>query len=110
MILNARSIANKFSKLSAIVKNHDPALVGITESWLQPEMKFNLPGYLTFRCDRDSKGGGVLLCIKSGLKPTFIKECKIGTSEIVIVSILDNFGIILIYRPPNAPLSDLLTF
>ena len=106
--MNARSIVNKYSKLCALVRNENPALIGITETWLQPEMNFNLPGYLTFRCDRNSKGGGGLLCVKPCLKPTFIKEHKIGTSEILIVSILNNVGIILCYRPPNAPKADLV--
>ena len=108
MLMNARSIVNKYSKLCALVRNENPALIGITETWLQPEMNFNLPGYLTFRCDRNSKGGGGLLCVKPCLKPTFIKEHKIGTSEILIVSILNNVGIILCYRPPNAPKADLV--
>ena len=107
--MNARSVANKYNKFASILKNHNPELVGVTESWLQPEVKFNLPGYVTFRCDRSSKGGGVLLCVKPSLKPTFIKDYRIGMTEILIISILNNFGVILVYRPPNAPQSDLLS-
>ena len=109
MLLNARSIVNKYNKLLSLIKIHEPALIAITESWLQREIKINIPEYLIFRCDRSSKGGGVLLGIKEVLKPTFIKEQRFGTSELIIVSILNNFGIFLVYRPPNAPQSELMS-
>ena len=108
MLMNARSICNKYDKLLDIMKLHDPALLGITETWLQPEINFKVPEYVVFRCDRDTKGG-VMLCVKPALNPTFISQNKIGSIEIVTVSILKNFGVILVYRPPNSPKADLIS-
>ena len=107
MLMNSRSIVNKYCKFSSLVKNHNPELIGVTETWLQPEIKFNIPGYVIFRSDRDTRGGGALLCVKPSLKPTFINEYKVGSTEMLVVSILNNIGIFLIYRPPNAPQTDL---
>jgi len=70
----------------------DPDIIGITESWCTPAIansELQLSGYDVFRCDRqtDNKGGGVLLYVKSVLKPLELQLsspfqdhiwCKVG--------------------------------
>lgn len=74
MMLNARSIMNKIDHLELTVCKYDPDIIGITESWCTPSVsdsELQLINYDLFRCDRDTdnKGGGVLLYVKSKLKP-----------------------------------------
>ena len=65
-LFNARSIVNKWHEFELFVFANDPDLIFITESWGKNDIAFNLPGYVTFRKDRDNRpGGGVLIFIRS---------------------------------------------
>jgi len=66
---------NKIDNFRATIFNMDPDIVGVTESWCTPAIsnaELLLRNYELFRCDRsgNNKGGGVLLYVKSILKPT----------------------------------------
>ena len=74
MIINARSVINKLDLLAATALDLKPDVIGITESWANGNVldsELQLQGYQCFRCDRpsDNRGGGVLLYVKSSLKP-----------------------------------------
>ena len=74
LLLSARSMMNEFDHLEVTVNRCDPDITGITESWCTPSVpdtELQLISYELFRHDRDSenKGGGVLLYVKSKLKP-----------------------------------------
>ena len=74
LLLNARSLINKFDTFEAIKNELDVDIIGITESWATPQIldtEISLRGYQLFRSDRNSpnKGGGVLLYIREFLKP-----------------------------------------
>ena len=64
---------NKVDELHATVHIFDSDIIGICESWLTPDIldsEIQLAGYDLFRKDRiNAKGSGVLLYIKSSLKP-----------------------------------------
>ncbi len=66
--LNARSIVNKINQLNIMVKDIDPHIIRITESWTTPDIsdaELGMTGYLMFRKDRlGRRGGGVILYIK----------------------------------------------
>ena len=69
--LNLRSIVNKFDDFISEVSSIDPVIIGVTESWLYPEIssaEFHIPGYNIFRQDRadtlNGRGGGVVLYVK----------------------------------------------
>jgi len=54
--------------LNKIDNTHDFSLIAITESWLHDHIYNNeilLTGYTIYRKDRCSKGGGVMLAVKS---------------------------------------------
>ena len=74
LLLNARSLINKFDIFEAIVNVLDVDIIGVTESWATPQIldtEISLCGYQLFRGDRSSpnKGGGVLLYVRESLKP-----------------------------------------
>ena len=66
--LNARSIVNKKNELNIMVKDIDPHIIGITESWANIDLtdaELGLTGYVMFRKDRiGRRGGGVILYVK----------------------------------------------
>ncbi len=104
-LFNARSIVNKWHSLELFVYEHDPDLIFITESWGKHDNVFNLPGYVTFRNDRENRpGGGVLIFIRSQLKPIFYSP-NIKYSESVIFDIQCgalSFCFVCFYRSPDA--------
>ena len=74
VVANVRSLTNKFDELHAFVEEVKPAVVGITESWLNDDYSdagFTIPGYVMYRQDRMDThrgfGGGVLLYVKGEL-------------------------------------------
>ena len=70
---NARSVVNKLDYLFSFLENFKPDVVGVTESWCRihlPDSLFEHHDYVLFRQDRvDSTGGGVLLFVRTYLKP-----------------------------------------
>lgn len=90
--LNVRSMITKREQLEHLVCNSNIDFLGLTETWLtnsSPEAAITLPGYNTFRMDRDrGKGGGVLLYVRNNLKcKQIVWPCHIK-SECVGVNIL----------------------
>jgi hypothetical protein len=109
VLLNARSIRNKFKELQALVKINNWDVIGITESWLKLKDKdfigeYNLEGYKIFNKDRASTkpGGGVLIYIKENLFP--VEITVESDSELIQIEINTSLkiNIILVYRPPNS--------
>ena len=92
--LNARSIVNKKNELNIMVKDIDPHIIGITESWANIDItdaELGLTGYVMFRKDRiGRRGGGVILYVK--LNKNFICKFVSGNSKLTIG---------LVYRSPN---------
>jgi len=94
---------NKFDHLEITASKYDPHIIGITES--VPDSELRLINCELFRHDRDSenKGGGVLLYVKSKLKPqetTFTSPfkdqvwCKIADLHIGVCYRSMNYSIV----------------
>ena len=67
---NAHSICNKLKELQGFTYGTSTDVIAITETWLSSDYWDNeiLPkGYTTFRKDRNSCGGGVLLAVSSDI-------------------------------------------
>ena len=71
---NVQSLRAKFDELYAFVEDSKPAVVGITETWLNEDFsdaEFSIPGYVMYRQDRTDtykgRGGGVLLYVNTTL-------------------------------------------
>ena len=69
VLLNARSVSNKIHDiLTELLTIVSPDILFITETWLDCNDVFIIPKNLNYsaniiRCDRKSRGGGVLMCI-----------------------------------------------
>ena len=112
---NVRSIVNKFDELLAFVEDVKPAVVGVTESWLNcsfSDAEFNIPGYVLYRQDRvdtcRGSGGGVLLYVLCELNSIQREDLQGDFTnsvwcEIQIGSIKRSPLIIgVVYRSPNS--------
>ena len=107
-MLNARSLVNKIDLFQSTVYNHNPDIIGITETWCNTNVldaELQLTGYEFFRCDRktQNKGGGVLLYVKKELKPVeyeistaFVDQifCKVGNLVIGVCYRSSNYSIV----------------
>ena len=70
LYFNARSLKNKIDELSSRCLLHNPDVVAITETWLDPDIPdsfVHISGYNLVRCDRDANGGGVAFYIRSSI-------------------------------------------
>ena len=75
-LFNANSIRNKINDLNAFVDTYTEKIdvIGITETWLDPEDVFFMNDYYCFRCDRNSnRGGGVVILASNDLLCSEIK-------------------------------------
>lgn len=75
MYTNIRSIMNKRDELEGWVSENAPLIIGLTETWLCPEIadnEFVPEGYICFRSDRIEcrKGGGVCLLVRADIPVT----------------------------------------
>ena len=68
--LNARSIIPKMDEIKLLVKNSRPAVLGITETWLDDSVsdsEIAIDDYVIIRKNRNREGGGVLMFIHKEL-------------------------------------------
>lgn len=111
-LINARSLLNKLHLFKAfVVQNEFPEIIAITESWTSSERDsaglLSVPGYTLFRADRESRGGGVLLYVRSNLNAVFCPELTVshGYKEALCCRINltheDSLLICVIYRPES---------
>ena len=90
--------------MNSTVKSLAPSIIALTETWLDPNSSSSILGlsdYLIFRKDRISKGGGVLIGVKSTISCREINIiCK---SEIIAVDVFtsnpNHIRIIVCYNP-----------
>ncbi len=69
LLLNACSLLNKFDEVITLSVSHKPHMIAITESWLHVNISDEIRDYNLFRKDRQGRGGGALLFIRSSLRP-----------------------------------------
>ena len=112
LLLNARSIFNKFDELSCLVASIRPQIIAISESWLHSAIISDLlqmNGCTFYRMDRHERiGGGVCLwvsnCFPSSIVPSYVSP---SSSEVLLVKIpcLKLF-LCVAYIPPSLPSSE----
>ena len=77
MNINAQSLVNKMNEFRLLVKEKNPDLISITESWGNDSITdgiFAIKGYNMYRDDKTSStGGGALLYIKDSIEQ---RNCK----------------------------------
>ena len=99
MNINCRSIYDKKAEFHSVVDYTKPDIIIGTESWLEgikpglPPSKTAIKDYRTFRNDRDSKGGGVFLCIHSDITatetPDLVTNCESVWAKLKLASSKD---------------------
>ena len=102
---NSRSIVNKLRCFQSFIYAHDYSFIALTETWLHDHIYNNelLPtGYTIYRKDRSSKGGGVMLAVKSALKSTQLPAPD--NLEVVTISVQAHCSLTIcaVYTPPNS--------
>ena len=102
---NSRSIVNKLRCFQSFIYAHDYSFIVLTETWLHDYIYNNelIPsGYTIYRKDRNSKGGGVLVAVKSIFKS--IQLTSPDNLEVVAVTVHahHSFTICAVYIPPNS--------
>lgn len=109
--LNIRSLPRKIDLLRAWLVYNKPAIITLSETWLNSSIgdaEISLDGYILYREDRGSRGGGVATYISSSLSSELIAP-SVGPLNFeclfVKVSLHQNKRLIIgnIYRPPNSP-------
>ena len=104
--INAQSLNNKTDEFRVTFENSFVDIICVSETWLMestPDSLINLNGYRTFRADRSTRGGGVAIYVKDGIKCHF--KCKSIDGEkveylfIEVVSEGSKMLIGCVYRP-----------
>ena len=109
---NARSIVNKRLELQSHVALINPYIIAITETWPHEGIADNeiLPSsYNVLRNDHGSRGGGVLLAVKSNISCSRRPDLEEDICELLWAEIpLKNSGSYFLgvfYRPPSSDMN-----
>ena len=107
MVVNCRSVRNKVDKFRSLIETYQPHIVIAVETWLTEEFtekEISVDGYVFFRRDRVTHGGGIMVGFKEGIKGAI--EWTDEEAEMMGFKVKTNeeeyFQLIAIYRPPNA--------
>lgn len=103
--LNVRSLVGKVQELREHIMMEDYDIVGITETWLEPNILSNnvsIDAYNFIRLDRSTRGGGIGMYVKKNLRYTIL-ETDSSIEQLWIKLKLDklNWCIGCIYRAPG---------
>ena len=84
-------------------------IIALTETWANEQIldgEFEIPGYNIFRKDRDAKGGGVLVFVRSDLSVVRRSDLEDTNVEGLWLEFLipNSRGVLVgtFYRPPNS--------
>ena len=104
--LNIRSLIHKVEQIQVFTDQNNFDILAVNETWLDESIldsDISLNNYKILRNDRETKGGGVCLYIKSEIK---YNKINVNTGiESVWISVRegkDLLAIGTIYRPPNS--------
>ena len=104
-LYNCRSLTNKLIDFQNFVYSSNYNLIGLTETWLDSNILDNeiLPkGYIIYRRDRCTRGGGVLIAFEGSVSSQLI-DCPTELKLLLIqIGIKHPTRICLVYNPPNS--------
>lgn len=107
--MNIRSLNNCFDSFRNIVLENQFSIIGVSETWLQPDFPSKyvcIPNYNLIRADRDGRGGGVACYLKATYKfKIFYSSTSDNTLEQIWLIVNFNkqrVALGTIYRPPSA--------
>lgn len=91
--------------LEHLTSIHDPDVIALTETWLHNgvfDSEFTPPQFCAHRRDRNSRGGGVALLFRKGLKVVRLSEPP-GAEAMFCKLFFENECLVIgvVYRPPG---------
>ena len=111
LLLNIRSIRNKFNELHSLINAENFDIIALTETFITSSVdldgEYQIPNYKLFTKNRPSRGGGVAIYCKSNLNPIEINTSNDINVEHLCVQINANSNktnINVIYRRPSQSL------
>lgn len=87
---NACSMKNKMYDIKRIICGTKLNVVCVTESWLSEcdaSRSINLPGFSSFRHDRPTRGGGLVVYVKKKFKARVLIRSSVNGIEFMFVEI-----------------------
>ena len=87
---NSASIFPKIEELRTIFDGVNFDVIGVTESWLKPyhtSKSIALKGFNSFRNDRVSRGGGILIYVKDNICVSIIKQSHCTKTEYLFLEL-----------------------
>ena len=108
---NSRSVRNKIDLLKGLASVERPAVIAITETWLDTEgrdfkSEFEIEGYNVYHKDRKGRtGGGVAIYVENSLNSFTSRTVETGANNetlwVEVINGRDRLLIGCIYRPPS---------
>ena len=65
---NIRRLKSKLNKIKQIIKEQDPNIFILIETWINKGEKLNIEGNELYTSDREEQGGGIIVGVKDLLK------------------------------------------
>ena len=114
--LNCRSLLPKVDELRAVFDLSKPLFIAATETWLNnniPDTEVNINEYCIERNDRNSRGGGVALYVKNGMKYERKLQLEDPDNETICIEVKLRRNlpclIICAYRAPDKPIAPFIS-
>ena len=108
LLLNIRSIRNKFDELESLVNNEHFDIIAITETFISDNLdlptEYQLPNFKFFSRNRTTRGGGVALYCRNELNPIVIETSENENVEHLCVQITaktKKICVSVVYRRPS---------
>ncbi|RXG72239.1 hypothetical protein Avbf_04667 [Armadillidium vulgare] len=112
LLTNPQSLTNCFDSFVERVKEKDPDVVAVSETWFsgnRPASEFEMDGYTLFHDDReDRRGGGVALYIRTRLVPYSTAIDVPSILECIWAGVGSSLYICALYHAPRSPTGKLL--
>ena len=115
--LNINSIRNKFCEIYDVMNNNYVDIFGISETKLDDSFtnaQFNIQNFKIYRKDRNARGGGLMLYVRSDIpnrnRPDLECSTHSQVEHIILETILkkQKMLFVLLYSPPNVKRTDLV--
>ena len=110
VVINTQCVKNKVSEFHCMLDEHNPDIVMVTETWLDPSIPSSdiIPtNYSVYRKDRQAgqTGGGVMIAVRNNLLssacPDLDTDCELVWAKIELLG-ARNLYVGAYYRPPSA--------
>ena len=111
--INCQSIVNDTKKLQLqnFIKKYEAKIIGLNETFLQPQHSFEIENFEIVRSDRSQKrGGGTALCVHQSIKfeQIMIPDNRQGSAVGIQIKINNNkdLAIFAVYCSPSEPINE----